>query len=314
MNISVVIPAYNREKTIERALMSVLRQTVLPYEIIVVDDGSVDSTAEIVRKIRGGNSLVRLLRLKRNRGAQAARNCGIKAAKGEWIAFLDSDDEFLEHSLEIYCETVRNNPGYDVYYGDYYANKKGKVHYKNCRMKGRDGDFSEDILYRPKVLFPGMLVHRKALEDIGLLDENVPAFQEWDTNIRLSRNHRYYYIQKPLFIYYTMYGGETISTQKKRDAKGFWYVVMTHQDLFFKNGVEGVIYYYAGMQGRYRRYGDKRQYYYAFMSEIAQMAAQSKILGGLYFRVIKMCWGRRNIGNDRNKGFHTGKRTVIKRQ
>ena len=95
MLVSVIIPAYNREKTIRRAVDSALAQTYPSIEIIVVDDGSRDHTAEIL--LEYGEKL-RLIRQK-NGGASSARNTGIRAAQGEIIAFLDSDDAWLPHKI-----------------------------------------------------------------------------------------------------------------------------------------------------------------------------------------------------------------------
>lgn len=94
--VSVVIPAYNAARCIRTALESVLSQTIAPLEILVVDDGSTDETAEVVRSMGG---IVRLLTQK-NGGPGAARNLGIHEAKGEWIALLDADDAWLPHRLE----------------------------------------------------------------------------------------------------------------------------------------------------------------------------------------------------------------------
>ncbi len=104
--ISVVIPAFNNEKYIARAIGSVLAQTRPADEIIVVDDGSTDGTANEVRTF---GDTVRLIRQK-NGGASAARNAGVLAAAGEWIAFLDADDEWLPNKLELQVEHLRRHP------------------------------------------------------------------------------------------------------------------------------------------------------------------------------------------------------------
>ncbi|HKK23746.1 MAG TPA: glycosyltransferase [Pseudohaliea sp.] len=96
--ISVIIPAYNRATTIRLSAESVLRQTVEDLELIVVDDASSDGTAEAAEAI--GDPRLRVIRLKKNRGPSGARNAGMEAARGEWIAFQDSDDEWLPSKLE----------------------------------------------------------------------------------------------------------------------------------------------------------------------------------------------------------------------
>ncbi len=288
MNVSVVIPLYNREKTIENAVRSVLNQTKQPMEIILVDDNSADKSVEIVRKMRRQNSKIRLLCLKKNSGAQVARNCGIKAAKGDWILFLDSDDELLDHTLEVQQEAVEKNPGYDVYYGDYLRNDHGRKYYVNCRMKGRDGDYFHNILFASKVLFQGVLVKKAALEDIGLLDPNVPSYQEWDTHIRLSLQHKYFYTHKPMFIY-NIHDGETISKDFNRDIRGFKYIVRSNSSLFLKeSGIESILFYYNGLYQRYNN--DYRQYYFLFIKNLIQITSTNDMIERFYLRLFKYLW------------------------
>jgi len=103
--ISVIIPSYNRANTIGRAIQSALSQSYQDFEIIVIDDGSTDHTEEVIRSFQ--DSRIRYIRHNRNRGGSAARNTGIHAARGEYIAFLDSDDEWLPQKLELYfAQTV----------------------------------------------------------------------------------------------------------------------------------------------------------------------------------------------------------------
>lgn len=290
MNISVVIPMYNRERTIESAIRSILEQTVQPMEIIVVDDCSTDKSVKIVRKIRSENEIVRLLYFKKNRGAQAARNCGIKAAKGEWILLLDSDDELTSNALEILSETAGKNPGYDVYYGDYYRREGNKIRYINCKMKGKYGNYFHSILFSSKALFQNSIVRKKALQDIGFLDEAVPAYQEWDTHIRLSVNHKYCYIHKPIFIY-NIHDGETISKDGKRDIQGYKYVVRKNGDLFLQEvGIKGIIMYYEGMHFRCNRWKDYRQYYYLCMARLFQFVSLHNIIQDKCIKLVGSIW------------------------
>jgi glycosyltransferase involved in cell wall biosynthesis len=100
LSVTVVIPAYNRAKTITYCLDSVCNQTVSPLEIIVVDDCSTDDTVAVVNDYSLSHSSVRCVVLEKNAGAQAARNRGIMEARGEWIAFQDSDDEWVSDKLE----------------------------------------------------------------------------------------------------------------------------------------------------------------------------------------------------------------------
>jgi glycosyltransferase involved in cell wall biosynthesis len=120
--ISVIVPAYNTSRTIAETLDSVLAQTFEDYEVVVVDDGSPDDVAELVAR---SYPQVRLVR-QENRGLAGARNTGIKEAKGEYVAFLDSDDVWLPRKLELQVEQIKTHPEADVFYADCYFWKDGE--------------------------------------------------------------------------------------------------------------------------------------------------------------------------------------------
>jgi glycosyltransferase involved in cell wall biosynthesis len=113
VKISVIIPVFNTEKYLAEAIESVLSQTVKPAEIIVVDDGSTDNSAEVARQFE---PLVRLI-CQENKGVGAARNIGINNASGEFLAFLDADDLWAENKLEIQLSYLQNNPATDMVFG-----------------------------------------------------------------------------------------------------------------------------------------------------------------------------------------------------
>ena len=98
--VSIIVPTYNRENVIERALRSILRQTYSAYEVIVVDDGSTDGTESVVTGLQ--DARIRYIALQENQGVAHARNVGIQEAKYDYVAFLDSDDEWLPNKLELH--------------------------------------------------------------------------------------------------------------------------------------------------------------------------------------------------------------------
>ena len=110
--ISVVIPLYNKEKTIEQSLNSVLQQKGCEFEVVVIDDGSTDNSVEQVKKIN--NPKIKLVS-QPNGGPGAARNTGAKAANGDWLVFLDADDELLPNALQIFAEAMQSHPDVDIF-------------------------------------------------------------------------------------------------------------------------------------------------------------------------------------------------------
>ncbi|HOJ79178.1 MAG TPA: glycosyltransferase family 2 protein [Bacillota bacterium] len=229
IKISVVIPMYNRAKTIGYCLDSVLAQTYKPYEIILVDDCSNDDTKKVLQKYN--DPKIRYLELKQRSGAQRARNQGILAAKGDWIAFQDSDDEWLPTKLEKQVQKLS-----EVNFDPLTVVHTNAIFRETATGRTLDNYIAVEgvniyatLLQRIGPMFQGMLVSVKALQLINYLDERVPSYQEWDTSIRLAKHCRFIYIPEPLFIYH-LHEGDTISKNKQLDYEGYKYVVMKFEN------------------------------------------------------------------------------------
>jgi len=230
-SVSVVIPTYNRAKTIIYCLDSVCNQTYPPKEVIVVDDCSTDATVDIVNKYSQDHPSVRCVVLEINSGAQAARNRGIMEASNGWIAFQDSDDEWISDKLEkqiTALENVNFNPLTVVHSDGWLYDYADGIKYV-WNIPFIDGSVFTDLLKSPGPLFPTILTSKIALLQIGLLDENVPSYQEWDTAIRLARICRFIHIREPLFIYH-LHSGDAISKENKRGLEGYQYVLDKHRE------------------------------------------------------------------------------------
>lgn len=223
--VSVVIPAYNREQCIKKAIQSVLSQTYPSFEIIIVDDGSTDNTSRLVATFVEEDQRIRHLQHDLHRGAQAARNSGIRAARGEWIAFLDSDDQWLPHSIEKRLKVAQNEGVKIVHSECYIIREDGNM--KHYGLPPMAGDIYRDVLTRPGPAFPALLIAKGALENIGYLDEQIIAYQEWDTTIRLAKHYSFSFVNEPTFIY-DCRGNDTISKDKQCDARGYEQVVHKH--------------------------------------------------------------------------------------
>lgn len=247
MNISVIIPAYNREKHIDRCLQSILNQTVAVYEIIVVDDCSSDGTRECVRKFSDNN--VKLIELDHNSGAQTARNRGIREAKGDWIAFCDSDDEWLPDKLERQIARLEKSRRL-VCAGGAKVLQNNKT--TERWIEGNSGYvFHEVLLAQTYLLFQTLLVKKECLQNINYLDENVSAYQEWDTAIRLSQMYEIDYINEPLFIY-TIHDKRTIFWQRDIASKGKRYLFHKYKDIAKEQlGYQGLHFWYNELSSAY---------------------------------------------------------------
>lgn len=271
--ISAVIPSYNRENTIKRCIDSILNQSYPVFEIIVVDDGSTDQTLNIIKTEYG--DVVRIIR-QNHKGAQAARNVGIRAAKGQYIAFLDSDDEWLPNKLELQVRELHKdkdvvicgdgyiqrdwNENVPIVYRKNINDDKGvkKGSKKILRMNGKSGTVYRAILRESFCLFSLLLTSKESLLEIGLLDENVPSFQEWDTAIQLAKVRRFSYIQKPMFIYH-LHDGETISKSTRKEIDGLEYICQKYKyEILNQLGNQGMVEKYRELMRKCVTYKDKR--------------------------------------------------------
>lgn len=184
--VSVVIPSYNREKTIKFAVDSVLNQTYQDFEIIIVDDCSTDGSIEVIKNMT--DSRIRLIELKENVGACVARNRGVEEAKGEWIAFQDSDDEWLPEKLQKQLEQLeREQADFSTCrMRRYYLGSKEKYKmYPAKIMKPEDYTY-EAVLYRNCVTTPNLMVRRSCFDKVKF-DPEIKKYQDWDYALTLLK-------------------------------------------------------------------------------------------------------------------------------
>jgi len=195
--VSVIIPTFNRAKKVVRAIKSVLDQTFIDFEIIVVDDSSTDRTRQTVGQF---GSPVRYLAHTTNLGVSAARNTGIKNSNGPFIAFLDSDDQWLPEKLEVQMGFFETNPDAQVCQTEEIWIRKGhRVNPQKKHLKP-SGDIFVPSLKLCLVSPSAVMLKRSLFEETGLFDEDLPACEDYDLWLRLSCRHPVYLIPKPLII------------------------------------------------------------------------------------------------------------------
>jgi glycosyltransferase involved in cell wall biosynthesis len=198
--ISVIIPTYNRVHLIGKAIKSVLNQTYQDFEIIVVDDGSTDNTEEVVKSFT--DIKIHYICHKHNRGASAARNTGIKVSRGEYIAFLDSDDEWLPEKLDKQMKRFNNESSEVgvVYTGDYYIDEKDKK-VKKVHIPRKEGYIYEELLAGNYIGTPSaLLVKKECFTKAGLFDEDLPACEDYDMWFRIAKYYKFRYVNDLLVI------------------------------------------------------------------------------------------------------------------
>ena len=179
--VSVVIPAFNRAANAQRAVQSVLAQTVADVEVLLVDDGSTDDTAE---RFAAPPQRVRYIR-KPNGGASSARNEGLRRAKGEWIALLDSDDEWAPDKLQKQLEAAPQCVAAACRH--VHINADGSREIKPEDLPGRDQHLFRDLYEKLSLKTSSLLFRHHLLEKIGLFHERFPISNDWDFFLRLAK-------------------------------------------------------------------------------------------------------------------------------
>lgn len=199
ISVGVVIPTFNRAHTLGRALDSVLAQTLRPRQIVVVDDGSTDATAELLAKYPD----VERLR-QENCGVSAARNLGIRHCGCDWIALLDSDDEWLPEKLRVQFEALAENPGYRLIHCDEIWIRNGRRVNPADRHRKRGGWIFEYCLPLCVISPSAAVIEKSLLEEAGGFNERLPACEDYDLWLRICSRFPVLYVDRPLL---RKYGG-----------------------------------------------------------------------------------------------------------
>jgi len=197
-DLSVIIPTHNRAGLLPRALTSVQAQTRTPDEVIVVDDGSTDGTERLVQREFPG---VKYLR-QENQGVAAARNHGIREARGEWLAFLDSDDEWLPQKLTRQFEALRKEPEFLLCHTNELWIRNGRRVNPMKKHTKYGGHIFSKCLPLCVISPSAVVLHRSVLARTGLFDESLPACEDYDLWLRVSSVFPVLYLEEPLMVKY----------------------------------------------------------------------------------------------------------------
>ena len=209
--ISVIIPTYNRCDLLKRAINSVIKQTITPKEIIIVDNGSTDQTYQMVSSLFPEINYF----IEKKRGVSAARNKGILESKSKWIAFLDSDDAWKPTKLEKQMEfSIFNQDKYRIIHTDetWYRNKKFLNQLKKHKKSG--GNIFKNSLQLCCISPSSVVLKKQIFEEYGLFDENLEVCEDYDMWIRITSKEEVGFLDSPLV---SKYGGHSDQLSKK-----FW--------------------------------------------------------------------------------------------
>ncbi len=237
--VSVIMPTYNRGNYIRESLDSVLAQDFSDFEVIVVDDGSTDGTEEVVRPYQ---DRIRYIR-QENRGAGAARNIGIRKARGQYIAFMDSDDLSRPHHLKCLSSFLDRNPecamvvGNGGYLEGNYRNRSTIISAKRVKRLEQRGITVKELFDGRVVRLQGTMTRKTVFEEIGLLDEWFRLSYDLDIALRIIKDHQIGFINEEVYLW-RQHGDNISSNDELRSRENLRALEKLAAD--FPEGVEQI--------------------------------------------------------------------------
>jgi glycosyltransferase involved in cell wall biosynthesis len=236
--VSIVLPTYNRASLLGRSIRSVLGQSYTDFELIVIDDGSTDETSGVVAGFR--DRRIRYIPLSRNTGAGAARNVGIRMARGKFLAFQDSDDEWLPSKLVKQMSAFERG---SVRLGMVYSDMR-RVFSDGSEIYFSAPSGPSERLINPAIRFyqvcdlgvQSTVIKREYLDAAGHFNESLPAFEDLEMFIRLSRRCEFHRLAEPLVKYYDTQGISSDRyaawVSRKLMLKLYYKELLTHSPAF----------------------------------------------------------------------------------
>lgn len=218
--VSVIIPAYNQSQFVSQAIDSVLAQTFTDYEIIVINDGSTDNTAEVLEQYKDRICII----TQTNAGLSAARNSGLRIARGEVVGLLDADDVWYPEALSAVVSYLRKNPHIDLVSGAWdNIDESGKTIRGLTRSSGFQPMVQADFLktFALGTLFPpsSVVIRRRCFDCCGFFDTTLKALEDWDFWLRLAiHGHKLDLMDTPVVHYRRHRGCMTLEPQRMERA------------------------------------------------------------------------------------------------
>lgn len=212
--VSIVMPTYNRAKTIKNSLMSIINQTYQNFEIVVVDDCSTDDTQSVIESL---DDRIKYVRLDSNHGPSYARNEGVKHATYDLIAFNDSDDVWRANKLEKQMEKMAESPEYSLVYCAYeYKGPNGVMRFpNNVAREELEGRITKSIIKKNTIGTPTVLVKKECFLSVGGFDTNLKSLEDWEFAIRFSKKYCVGYVDEVLVDASFSVGGVNSQDAKK---------------------------------------------------------------------------------------------------
>ena len=257
--VSIVIPTHNRPELLRRALDSVYAQTLDSFEVIVVDDGNAPRAYDVLGEYQSRPNFV-YLETEKDRGGSRARNVGIRYAQGEYVAFLDDDDEWLPRKLEVQMPLLHGASSKVGFVFCAVNNIHGDGRVETTPVDPTTRDYSTIALIRFNgFLTSGLIVRKTVFDDVGMFDESLPSHQEADLILRIAQKYEGIGLKEPYVNMRVSSVDDHIGGNIGRRVTGREMVLAKHRDIFLKEP-KLLARHYFWLALRYREDGQYAKY------------------------------------------------------
>lgn len=280
--ISVIMPVYNRSKTIELAINSVLQQTNPDFELIIVDDSSTDNTVEVISSIK--DPRISVFQLNKNSGAASARNYGIKKSRGPIISFLDSDDYFEPDFLKISFETLKDTPPKVGFMWTGVRYHKGSELKENSWVPVYKESTYLTFLHNLQIgTGAGICIKREVFEMCGYFDEELPAAEDTEFFLRISQKFDYVFTRE-ILINVVKDSSDRMSKNFRKIAQAYNIFIDSHLSEIEKDNELKMKFYYKLMWLNYQLNNNRksRQYLKRIPKSNLRFLLKAYFLFGIY--------------------------------
>lgn len=239
--VSVILPTYNRANILAKAIESVLSQTYKNFELIIIDDASTDDTGAVIKNF--DDDRIKYIEHTQNEGAPAARNTGIGHARGEYVAFQDSDDEWLPSKLEQQLRAFQNaSDSVGVVYTGMVRAEAGDMRYLPYPgVEQTTGDIRRSLARQNFISTPVALVKRACFDEVGTFDEKAWPLSDWELWIRISQHFSFELVDEPLVTGEVR--ADSISTNQRALVESRRKIVDKHTEFFDNDSLSNHLFY-----------------------------------------------------------------------
>lgn len=242
---SVIMPVYNRSLTISKAIDSVLNQSFLNFELLIINDGSTDNTLTVINAF--DDSRIKILNMPTNLGAAAARNYGIKSALGKYVSFLDSDDTFETDFLKVSYETMKQTDDRVGFMWTGLNRIEKKIIKKECWKPTFDKNSYFTFLSSLHIgTNSGITIKKEVFVKCGYFNEKLEAAEDTDFFLRISQNYDYVFTTKYVMNVYRD-GNDRLSKNLKKNARAYQLIFPQHKEIIDTSNFLKKKYYYKMM-------------------------------------------------------------------